>query len=757
MYFCTTKHIPNGTIIRFPPKKHECRFFNKRYYLIFMKLKKQLFLLLMSAALTPVKADEGMWLLPLLKQQNAETMKQLGLNIDIDDIYHPDSTCLKDAVVIFGGGCTGEIISPEGLLLTNHHCGYGSIQKLSSVEHNYLEDGFWATNKSKELPVEGLTVQFVEKIEDVTEYVKKALAEVKDPTPTQYLSGVFLNKLAQEKIGKSYLNEHPWIRVEIKPLYDGNLYYMYTYKVYSDIRLVGTPPSSIGKFGADTDNWMWPRHTCDFSLFRIYTDPAGNPASYHADNVPLKPKKYFNLSIREIKDNDYTMVIGFPGSTNQFYTSQEVKLRRDVQNAIRIEMRGIRQAEMLDEMLADEATRIQYASKYAGSSNYWKNSIGMNRGIDNLKVIEQKEQEETAFKKWAQSVNRSQYADALDKINEETRKLETIDTRIYYLTEGLNNGVEFKNVPYSIANRLKKALESKNQTEIDKAIEALKNAYRAFNNKDYNRKVDKRVSKAMIAAYAEKTPPADRPEIFNWIEKKYKGDYNTFVDEAFKKSIFGSDENFDKFIKKPTVKAIENDPMIRFAQSVDDTRRKLYEERSPITQEIAIAKKIYTEGWLEMNKNRATAPDANFTMRLTFGQVLPYRPKDGVEYKSTTTLTGVMEKEDPDNWEFVVPDKLKQLYRTQAFGPYANADGTMPNCFISNNDITGGNSGSPVINANGELIGAAFDGNWEAMSGDIVFEPDLQRTISVDIRYILFIIDKFADARHLLDEMTIVK
>lgn len=723
-----------------------------------MKIKKQILFLLFTASLiAPVKADEGMWLLPLLKQQNAEKMKSLGLNITIDDIYNPDSTSLKDAVVIFGGGCTGEIISPEGLLLTNHHCGYGSIQKLSSVDHNYLQDGFWSVSKSEELPVEGLTVQFVEKIEDVTDYVKKELADDPNPTPTKYLSNSFLQELARKKTGKSYLSENPWLRVEIKPLYNGNVYYLYVYKTYSDVRLVGAPPSSIGKFGADTDNWMWPRHTADFSLFRIYTDPAGNPAKYNAENVPLMPKKYFNLSIREIKDNDYTMVMGFPGSTNRFYTSQEIKMRQDVQNAIRIDMRGVRQKEMLAEMLADEATRIQYASKYAGSSNYWKNSIGMNRGIDNLNVIEKKEQDEAAFKKWAQSVNKGQYAEALDNINRETEKRSELESNYSYLLEGLSNAVEFMKVPHDIALDLKKAMVEKDLKKTDSLKTLLLKEYRAFTDKDYNRQVDKRVSKAMITAYADKTKEGERPGVFAWIQKKYKGDYARFVDEAFRQSMFGSEENLNKFLKKPTVKAIENDPMIRFASSVFEKIKEINDQRTPFIDRINRAKKTYAEGWLEMNKNRSTAPDANFTMRLTYGQVLPYSPKDGVEYKSTTTLTGVMEKEDPKNWEFVVPEKLSTLYRTNDFGPYANPDGTMPCCFISNNDITGGNSGSPVINANGELIGAAFDGNWEAMSGDIVFEPDLQRTISVDIRYILFIIDKYAGSKRLLDEMTIVK
>ena len=721
-----------------------------------MKQKKWIASLALAIVFAPAKADEGMWLLPFLKQQNTETLKELGLKLDVDDIYSPDTTSLKDAVVIFGGGCTGEIISPEGLLLTNHHCGYSSIQQHSTVEHNYLQDGFWAMNRDEELPTPGLQVRFIDKIEEVTDFVKTELADDVEKDAMKAFKASVLDSLAKKKIGKEYLEEHPWVEVSIKPFYGGNRYFMFTMNVYDDVRMVGAPPSSIGKFGADTDNWMWPRHTGDFSLFRVYTDKNGNPAKYSPENIPLKPKRYFNISLKGIDKGDYAMIMGFPGTTNRYYTSWEVKQRRDVENAIRIKMRGVRQEVLLAEMLADPKVQIQYASKYASSSNYWKNAIGMNRGIDKLDVIGQKEKRESDFRAWAEKNNHPEYIEALEKIKNAVEAQNGILSQYYLLSEGLLRGVEFSRVPTSL-DKLKEALNQKNQDIVKQEIEQLQKAYKTFANQDYNRTVDNRVSKAMLKAYLKEVKPEDRPDIFELIEKKYKGNVDKFVDEAFAKSIYGSNANFEKFVKKPSVKAIDNDLMIRFATSVSKKQRELLKDRKSYNQDFTLANETYIKGLLEMQKGQPTYPDANFTIRMTYGQVLPYSPADGVEYNYFTTLKGVMEKEDPNNWEFVVPAKLKELYEKKDFGEYAMKNGEVPTCFLSNNDITGGNSGSPVINANGELIGAAFDGNWEAMSGDIVFEKDLQRTISVDIRYILFIIDKYAGARHLIDEMTIIK
>lgn len=720
---------------------------------------KKLFLSVAAAILAfPVLAEEGMWLLPLLKQQKFAEMQALGLRLSDQEVYSAEAPSLKDAVVRFGGGCTGEMISPDGLVLTNHHCGYSSIQRHSTLEHDYLTDGFWAMSRDKELPNPGLTVTFIDKIDDVTDYVRTELKKITDPNSMEFLSAKYLNGLAKAKVGEKFLQDNPGTEVEIKAFYGGNKYYMFTKKVYSDVRLVGAPPSSIGKFGADTDNWMWPRHTCDFSLFRVYTDKNGNPAEYAEDNVPLKPKKYLNISLAGIKDNDFTMIMGFPGSTNRYYTSWDIKQRRDISNAVRIEMRGIRQEEMLAEMLADPQVQIQYASKYSGSSNYWKNSIGMNQAIDKLDLIAKKQKEEAEFKAWAQQQGKTEYAKALDDIRDAVEKRDTVSYQIAMIDEALLNGVEFSRVSQAFNFKaLQEALKQGNEEIIQQLLQELELSYQAFANKDYNQQVDKRVSKVMIKAYADRIKAQDRPEIFSLIEKKYKNNYDKFVEDVFKKSIFGSEANLKKFIKRPSVKALQNDLMLSFSKSIFDKRAALSEEQIPLNQQHNLASKTYIAGLLEKEKGQTPYPDANFSIRLTYGQVLPYQPKDGVIYKNYTTLKGVMEKEDPDNWEFIVPEKLKTLYNNRDFGPYARENGEMPACFISNNDITGGNSGSPVMNANGELIGLAFDGNWEAMSGDIVFEPDLQRCINVDIRYVLFIIDKYAGANHLIEEMTIVK
>lgn len=721
-----------------------------------MKLKRLVISATLAVTLLPAKADEGMWLLPLLKQQNMETMKKMGLNLDPDQIYSSDTTALSRAVVIFGAGCTGEIISPEGLLITNHHCGYGPIQQLSTVTDNYLLNGFWASAKDKELPVTGLKVRFIDKIEDVTDYVKTALADDPDVKPMDFLSPRYLNGLARKKAGETYLNEHPWLEVEIKPFYGGNKYYLFIKKVYSDIRLVGTPPSSIGKFGADTDNWMWPRHTGDFSLFRVYMDKEGNPADYSKENVPLRPEKYLPISLKGIKENDFAMIIGFPGTTNRYYTSWDVKQRRDIQNSVRIRIREIRQQEMLDEMLADPQVRIQYASKYARSSNYWKNSIGMNRGIDHLKVMEQKQAQEEVFRTWAAQNGKTEYLRALERIRDAVSHTDSLSYQFTLLSEALYTGIEFSHVPYQV-DSLITALNHKNKDITENLLYTLEQDYKAFADKDYNPAVDKRIAKAMIKAYVQDIPAKDRPGIFAYIDKNYKGNYDKFIDDAFESSIFATPENFGKFIKKPTVKSLENDLMIRFARSVAEKRKALEAEIQPYTHEYSTAMNTYIAGLLEMRADKPNYPDANFTIRLTYGSILPYDPADAITYHYYTTLKGVMEKENPDNWEFIVPDRLKELYEKKDFGPYAMSDGEMPCNFISTNDITGGNSGSPVINGDGELIGLAFDGNWEAMSGDIIFEKDLQRTINVDIRYVLFIIDKFAGAGHLIDEMTLVR
>lgn len=701
-----------------------------------------------------VSADEGMWLLPTIGH-NAEKMKVLGLELEHRDIYNPDSSSLKDAIVIFGNGCTGEVISPNGLILTNHHCGYDAIQTHSSVERDYLKEGFWAMSNKEEVYTKGLAVTFIDRVEEVTAFVKERLAKDADPTGMNYLSPNYLNGLAKELVGADYTEKNPGHEVEIKAHYDGNQYYIYYKKIYSDVRMVGAPPSSIGKFGFDTDNWMWPRHTGDFALFRVYADKDGNPADYSAENEPLKAKRWLKISLGGVKEDDYAMILGFPGSTFRYMTSWEIA-ERSVDNKSRIAARAVRQELLLAEMLADPMVNIQYASKYARSSNFWKNSIGMNRGIDKLNVVARKEAEQEAYKAWATAVGRPEFSASVGQIQLLVEGRKGVRMERTALTECITGAVEFARSP-AYSSSLVEALTKRDKEAIEKELESLESSYRNFANKDYNAAVDRKVAKAMLEEYMRMIPAEQRPTIFASIAKEYKGSVEAFVDDCFNRSIFANEANFMQFRKKPTVKAYENDPMIRFTRSINEQMSKLSTQSEANATQFSKARQTFMEGYLLKNSNQPTYPDANFTLRMTYGAVKPYEPADGAFYNYITTLKGVMQKEDPNNFEFVVPERLKALYAKADYGRYAMADGRMPVAFLTTNDITGGNSGSPVMNAKGHLIGTAFDGNWEAMSGDLVFEPALQRTISVDIRYTLFIIEKYAGCKRLIDELEIVE
>lgn len=719
-------------------------------------MKKILLSVLAAALSLPAVADEGMWLLPLLQQQKFPEMQALGLKLQDYDIYSPDSASLKDAVVIFGGGCTGEIVSPDGLLLTNHHCGYGQIQQHSTLEHDYLTDGFWATTRDQELPNPGLTVTFIDKIEDVTDYVKKELEKDTDPQSMNFLSPKYLNGLAKAKVGEKFLQDNPGTEVEIKAFYGGNVYYMFTKKIYSDIRLVGAPPSSVGKFGADTDNWMWPRHTGDFSVFRVYADANGNPAEYSESNVPLRPKRWFKISVKGVEEDDYAMMMGFPGRTNKYYTSWEVAERRDIDNTVRINIRNLRQEVMLDEMLKAPSVRIQYASKYAGSTNAYKNAIGSNWAIKKRNFEQVKKEEQDRLIAWAQKNNESSYPEALSTLEQIVSDRKDLRFRSWMLDEAIQRGIEFTKVPTEVQS-VSDALSGKDRNEQQKQIRLLDMAYHRFADKDYAPEVDKKIAKVMLKEYRRLVPAKSQPAYFSLIDKKFKGDVDRFVDYLFEKSIYGSEENFDKFKTRPSVKALEQDPMILFAKSVQEEKANLNAALADFDTGYALAHKEYVKGLLAMYQDKANFPDANFSLRLTYGQVKGYRPKDAVYYNCQTTLDGVMEKEDSTNWEFVVPSRLKALYEAKDFGRYQMPDGRMPVAFSATTHTTGGNSGSPVLNANGELIGINFDRNWEGVGGDIQYLPDYQRSIIVDIRYVLFLIDKYAGAGYLLEEMDLVE
>lgn len=715
---------------------------------------KKLALSMVAACLTlPAMADEGMWLLPLLKQQKYADLQALGLRLTADEVYNANGPSLKDVVVRFGGGCTGEIVSKDGLVLTNHHCGYSSIQRHSTLEHDYLTDGFWAMSRAEELPNPGLTVAFIDRIDDVTDYVLADWAKKGDPNSMGFLDAKYLNELARKKAGESYLKKHPGIEVEIKAFYGGNVYYMFTKKVYSDVRLVGAPPSSIGKFGADTDNWIWPRHTGDFSLFRVYADANGEPAPYSADNVPLRPKRWLTLSTKGVQENDFAMIMGFPGRTNKYYTSWEVAERRDIDNRVRIAMRETRQQAMLEEMLADPQVRIQYASKYSSSTNAYKNAIGSSWAIGKRNFEQVKAGEQNKLIAWEKQRGGDTYANALKQIEQMVEARKELRFRSWMLDEALMRGIECSRVPTNI-DALCQALDGgKNKKELPALMDKLQKDYKAFANKDYAVAVDRKVAKVMLKAYRKWMDNIPQPAYLSEIDQQFKGDVDAFVDNLFDHSIFGSDTQFDRFRQQPTAEALRNDPMIRFASSIKAEKKSVDKELNSFDTGYALAHRTYVKGLLEMYGDRANFPDANSTLRLAYGQVKGYSPKDADYYGYQTTLDGVMEKEDPNNWEFVVADRLKELYEAKDFGRYQTKEGKMPVAFCATTHTTGGNSGSPVMDADGALIGINFDRNWEGVGGDIQYLPDYQRSIIVDVRYVLFLIDKFAGAGYLLDEM----
>ncbi|MCQ2204490.1 MAG: S46 family peptidase [Bacteroidales bacterium] len=696
------------------------------------------------------KADEGMWILTMLDKMNLQTMQEEGCKLTAEEIYSVNKSSLKDAVIIFGNGCTGEIVSDKGLIFTNHHCGYDAIQKLSGIGHNYLKNGYWSKSTEEDLPVDGLTVRFVEKFENYTDSV---LSVVKDDMTYEQRTLAIEDKI-YEINNRNFKDEfHQSIVV---PFYGGNQYFLIEYSVYRDIRLVGTPPESIGKFGHDTDNWMWPRHTGDFSIFRVYADKNGEPAMYSPDNKPLKPKHYLPISIKGTEIGDYAMTIGFPGSTQRYLTSTGIKERMYVENQAMIEPRGIKQDIWQEAMLASEKINIQYAAKYAHSSNYWKNSIGMNQGIEKNNVIEKKEALEKEFQQWAKedANRRKEYGNVLDQLRENYNNYHPYFEAMEYLYECQLAGPEIFRFAQN-AKMLVAALAQNNQGQIESATEALRSAAKSFYD-DYNAETDKKVVEA-LGEYYKKKIKGFQPSYFTIVDKKYKSSFKKFSEDLFKKSIFANEERLMKFLQKPNKKTIEKDMAYIAVNSIMEILQDAYNKGEQYSINIENLNRLFIKGLMEMNKEQLFYSDANFTMRLSYGTVGDYEPSDAVHYKHFTTLKGVMEKEDPDNWEFIVDPKLKNLYKAKDYGRYADKDGTMHVCFTSNNDITGGNSGSPVINGNGELIGLAFDGNWEAMSGDIAFENKLQKCINVDIRYVLFVIDKYAGARNIIEELKIVE
>lgn len=699
------------------------------------------FLLLLSSQL---RADEGMWI-PLLLDRNYADMQKMGLKLSQAEIYSINNSSLKDAIVQFGGGCTAELISSEGLLLTNHHCGYGQIQSHSTVEDNILQNGFWAMTKDQEKPNPGLTARFLVRIEDVTEQLKSALNDTMDET----LRNQKIREISSQIEKKSIEGTHYIARVA--PFFEGNAFYLYVYEDFQDVRLVGTPPEAIGKFGADTDNWMWPRHTGDFSMFRIYMGKDGKPAPYSKDNVPYKPKHFLPISLDGVKEGDYTMIMGYPGRTDRFTTSYSINNSIEQKNPSIVKIRT-KKLEIIDEFSEkDPAVRIQYAAKRAGISNYWKYYRGQTEQLRKNKVAEKKQTIENQFREFAKQ--NPKYANVLNDIEDAYQTINAYELTNQYNREAIFGGIEF----FSLASAMR-SIESelqKDQPDSEK-IKSFAERWIGFLPRIFNASyspLERKNAAEMLKLYALNVPENQQPKAFVKWTKKHKNNFEKMTDELYK-SPFADQERLAAFLKNPNKKAFEKNRLYEIARAFALQYEEINQTLKPAQEKLSKANRLFVEGLLSMKADQKIAPNANSTMRLTYGQVLDYYPADAVHYDFKTTLSGVMQKENPSLQEFTVPAKLKELYAKKDFGIYAE-DGQISTCFISNNDITGGNSGSPVLNANGELIGLAFDWNWEAMSGDIFFETDLQRCINVDIRYVLFIIDKYAGAKNLIQEMVL--
>ena len=710
-------------------------------------MKKVVLAITLIISVLIVKADEGMWLPYNLSGQSLYEMQQLGCKLTAEQIFSLNQPSLKDAIVQFGGGCTGELISPEGLLLTNHHCGLSYVQTHATVEHDYLTDGFWAYSKAEELPNPGLTVSFLVNVADVTDDVLKGVTdeETRDEVIAENI----------KKITKDRKHERD-VEIEIVPFYSGNQYIMFEYDVYRDVRLVCCPPWGIGKYGADTDNWTWPRHKGDFNIFRVYTDKDGRPAKYSENNIPMKSKHYLPINIKGVKPGDYAMILGYPGSTDRYSTSYTVKNLIESDCPSIINCRTTKLNEYRKHMDADQEVFIKYASKQAGVSNYWKYAIGQKKQLVRNHVYDKRLAQEKDFMEWADATKgrRDEYGDIFKGIEEKWDILDDIIMPMTYLREAGWNGGEA--VAFSRRfMRINKLINEKGLTEdINKMAQGLKAQTKSF-FKDYDKDLDKDVTIALLNLFYK---DIDRyvPSMIAEIGAKNGGDFTAWVNKAFDKSIFVDQAKLEKWLEKP--KSLDKDPLFALAMNIIDEYNNVV---IPLYQEAGLAgnagERLYMKGLMEMQTERNFYPDANFTMRLTYGAVEPYKGADAVNYSYYTTMDGVMAKYVPGNWEFDIPQDVRDLYEARDYGRYADENGDLIVNFITTNDITGGNSGSPVINGEGELIGLAFDGNWEAMSGDIMFEQKVQRTICVDTRYLLWCLEKVGKVKNIINEMTIIE
>ena len=698
--------------------------------------------------------DEGMWL-PMLINKNYDEMKKIGFKLSADDIYNVNHSSLKDAIVSMGF-CTGEMISKEGLMLTNHHCGYSSIQYNSSVEHDYLTDGFWAKSKDQELKAPAIVASFLVRMEDVTAKILLATKDASDTEKEAKLKEAIKALTTEATKGTIY-------EADIKDVFGTNQYLMFVYERYRDVRLVGAPPESVGKFGGDTDNWMWPRHTGDFSMFRVYMSKDGKPAAYSKDNVPYQPKRHLSISLKGYKEGDFSMVMGYPGRTNRYAFSRELQNAVDQVNPALIKLNGKKLALMKADMDKDLAVRIKLASNYASLANSWKYYIGQNEGLKKLNVISGKQALEKQFTAYANSSEdlKTAYANVMtntDKLYDDYKPY--VVRGLYLSTAGMST------VSVMLANSFKSLGDILIKTPIDtaalnKQVQRLK-ANIDGQYKDYVPATDQKIFAALLTIYYEDIPADQQPAVLAEIIKKYKAktaaaSFEKFAAEVFKRSIFTSKERAAAFLADPTAKAYQADLLVQYINKMMDFRNTYMNTVMAINAGLAKEKKAYIAGLLAMDPTKLVYPDANSTMRVSYGKVAGYTAKDAVVYNYYTTERGLLEKYNPADEEFVLPTKLVSQLKQKDFGMYANEKGELPISFLTDNDITGGNSGSPVINGNGELIGAAYDGNWEAMTGDLVFDKNFKRTIVADIRYILFIVDKYAGATNLINEMTLVK
>jgi hypothetical protein len=692
-------------------------------------------------------AGEGMWI-PMLLQYNEKEMQEMGMRITADDIYSINHSSLKDAIVLFGGGCTGEIVSDYGLLLTNHHCGYDWIQKHSSVEHDYLTDGFWAMDRSQELPCPGLTVTILREMRDVTDQVlyhvtEEMTEEKRQATIDQAIKDI----IAEVEKTTNY-------KVSIKPFFLGNEYYLLLNEVFRDVRLVGCPPSNIGKFGGDTDNWVWPRHTGDFSVFRVYADKDGHPANYSADNVPYKPAKHLEISLKGADEGDFAFVFGYPARTSEYLPAVAVDQEANVIDPIAVDLRG----KILDVYNTyqekDRKVRIQYASKHAGLGNGWKKWMGVTEGINHFHGVEKKRFYEESFQEWClASRQRYLYINLLKDFEQKYKELEPYRVAYTYLS---NAGLNIEIVAFAGKfNKLSEVTSDTPQEEVDKMLASLRKASETF-FKDYYQPIDEEVARTMLAEYLNNQPADFRPGFLNDIK-----DVDDYVKTLFSKSMFTDEEKVNNFIdnfKPSKAKKLQKDPaLIAYQSLINFYSEEVNPKMSAINNDLARLQRLYMKGQMLMEPEKRFSPDANFTLRVTYGKVEGFKPQDGKNFRHFTTLEGIMEKENPDIYDYVVEPKLKELYNNKDYGRYADKDGTMHVAFTASVHTTGGNSGSPILNADGQLLGLNFDRCWEGTMSDLVYDPDICRNISVDIRYVLFIIDKFAGAKNLIAEMDIVE